>query len=200
MGNMLPLVLMIIACLLALALVIMALRRINQEGLTVSSSAEHKHFVRSVEEVKRKHEQAHIVATLTGDQDGSIELNYTRLGFGKVVDSPIENAVARVEAGLKREGMQIVEKIDLNKMLEREGEQPYFVIVFCHKPLAVAALASDPTLGLLTFSSVIRKDLSDNVHVEFTDPVRCMESVRLMEPDSAALGVKDALTRILATF
>lgn len=200
MGNMLPLILVIVAALLALALVVLALRRISKEGITVSSASKPKHFVRSVEDVKRRHEQAQVDSSITEDQSQAGEIIFTRHGFGKIVQSPAGNAAARVEAGLKQAGLQVVEKVDVNKLLDRSDAQPYYTLAFYHKKLAATAILDDPSVGLIQFSAVIRQDFADAVHVEFADPVKVVEQARVPSATQMALDVKSALTRILNSF
>lgn len=198
MSGMLPLILLIVASLLALTLVVMALRRINKEGLTVSAP-EQKHFVRSVEDVKRRHEQEQIAAQFTEEGPAADEINYTRHGFGKSVSLEFDKAVEQVQAALKQEGLQIKEDLDINRLLKREGEPACHVISFYNAKLASNAIATDPSIGLLLFSAVVRKDYSDAVHVEVSDPVKVVGEAKLSGLEQQAVEIKAALTRILTS-
>lgn len=195
--DMLPFIMLITACLLVLALVIMALMRINKEGLTLSAPAEQKHFVRSVEDVKRRHEQELVATSLTEDHSVAGEMVYTRHGFGRAVELEFDKAVERVQASLQQEKLRIKEDMDINQLLKRGEEPPYHVISFYHRKLAAAAVAADPSIGLLLFSAVVRRDYSDIVHVEFSDPVQIIEEARLAGLEAKAVEIKTALTRIL---
>ncbi|OIO72476.1 MAG: hypothetical protein CO186_03760 [Zetaproteobacteria bacterium CG_4_9_14_3_um_filter_49_83] len=189
---------LIVACLLALTLIIVAIKRISKEGLTVTDTRQH--FVRSVEDVKRQLEQERKEASITEKLDEAGSIFYSSHGFGKCVDESVENAALKVEVELSMAGIHVIDKIDINKLLGRVNKAPYFSIIFCDRKIAVTALETDPSLGLLQFTAIIRKDFDDTVKVEFMDPVRVVKADKLSASNQAALNLKETLIRILNSF
>ncbi len=159
---------LIVACVLALVLVIMASRRIQKEGLTVTAE-KRQHFKRSVEEVQRQQQQAHAVAHAS-DEIKSGAVVYSKFGFGRLVELPFEAAVDRVKATLRVEELALLKDADVLATLNKKDMPRCRMLTIYHGDLAGRALEVEPSLGLLTSTVTIRQDLSDDVHVEFSDP------------------------------
>lgn len=157
-----------VACLLALALIFLATRRIQKEGLTIHST-DRQHFVRSVEEVKRRQEQEQAIHSMADDA-GRGHVSVSRLGFGKTVQMSVEAAVARVKAALDAGGFQLMGATDVAAALHEKELPAYRVMTVIHRELACRAIEIEPLLGLMAANAIVRQDLAGDVHIEFTDP------------------------------
>lgn len=96
------------------------------------------------------------------------------------VDLPFEDAVARMEAGLKNEGFGVLCKIDIQaKLKEKLGvEFPRYVILgACNPPLAYQALQEEINLGLLLPCNAIVYERNGQVHVGVVDAEKMLSVV-----------------------
>ena len=171
MGSSFIFLLLIVACVLALVLVVMAFRRIQKEGLTVSDE-KREHFKRSVEDVQRQQLEAreeHAAANVSDDTSTGAVI-YSKFGFGRVIGLDFDAAVDRVKSTLRVEELTLLKDADVVAMLHKKDMPKCRMLTIYHGDLAGRALEIDPSLGLLTSTVTIRQDLSDDVHVEFSDP------------------------------
>lgn len=96
------------------------------------------------------------------------------------MDLPFEDAVARMEAGLKNEGFGILCKIDIQaKLKEKLGvEFPRYVILgACNPPLAYQALQEEINLGLLLPCNAIVYERNGQVYVGVVDAEKMLSVV-----------------------
>jgi uncharacterized protein (DUF302 family) len=96
------------------------------------------------------------------------------------VDLPFEDAVARMEAGLKNEGFGVLCKIDIQaKLKEKLGvEFPRYVILgACNPPLAYQALQEEINLGLLLPCNAVVYERNGQVHVGVVDAEKMLSVV-----------------------
>ena len=101
-------------------------------------------------------------------------------GYVARVDLPFEDAVARMEAGLKNEGFGVLCKIDIQaKLKEKLGvEFPRYVILgACNPPLAYQALQEEINLGLLLPCNAIVYERNGQVHVGVVDAEKMLSVV-----------------------
>jgi uncharacterized protein (DUF302 family) len=101
-------------------------------------------------------------------------------GYVARVDLPFEDAVARMEAGLKNEGFGILCKIDIQaKLKEKLGvEFPRYVILgACNPPLAYQALQEEINLGLLLPCNAVVYERNGQVHVGVVDAEKLLSVV-----------------------
>ncbi len=101
-------------------------------------------------------------------------------GYVVRVDLPFEDAVARMEAGLKNEGFGVLCKIDIQaKLKEKLGvEFPRYVILgACNPPLAYQALQEEINLGLLLPCNAIVYERNGQVHVGVVDAEKMLSVV-----------------------
>jgi len=171
LGHSFIFLLLIVACVLALVLVIMASRRIQKEGLTVSDD-KRQHFKRSVEDVQRQQQEEreeHAIANVSDDTSTGAVI-YSKFGFGRVIDLDFDAAVDRVKATLRVEELALLKDADVVATLHKKDLPRCLMLTIYHGELAGRALEIEPSLGLLTTTVTIRQDLSDDVHVEFSDP------------------------------
>jgi uncharacterized protein (DUF302 family) len=101
-------------------------------------------------------------------------------GYVATVDLPFEDAVARMEAGLKNEGFGVLCKIDIQaKLKEKLGiEFPRYVILgACNPPLAYQALQEEINLGLLLPCNAVVYVHNGQVHVGVVDAEKMLSVV-----------------------
>ena len=101
-------------------------------------------------------------------------------GYVARVDLPFEDAVARMEAGLKNEGFGVLCKIDIQaKLKEKLGvEFPRYVILgACNPPLAYQALQEEINLGLLLPCNAVVYERNGQVHVGVVDVEKMLSVV-----------------------
>jgi uncharacterized protein (DUF302 family) len=101
-------------------------------------------------------------------------------GYVARVDLPFEDAVARMEAGLKNEGFGVLCKIDIQaKLKEKLGvEFPRYVILgACNPPLAYQALQEEINLGLLLPCNAVVYEHNGQVYVGVVDAEKMLSVV-----------------------
>ena len=101
-------------------------------------------------------------------------------GYVARVDLPFEDAVARMEAGLKNEGFGVLCKIDIQaKLKEKLGvEFPRYVILgACNPPLAYQALQEEINLGLLLPCNAVVYERDGQVYVGVVDAEKMLSVV-----------------------
>ena len=160
---------MMLASVLALILVVMALRRIHKEGLTVNDQPRHQHFKRSVEDVQRQQREEHAVRDMASDT-GSTNVSYTKRGFVKNVENGFDEVMENVSRALRLAGFQILNDTDVMAVLRKKDAPKYRLLLIYHVGLAEQVFSIDPTIGLIASGISVRQDLSGTVHIEFSDP------------------------------
>ena len=113
-----------------------------------------------------------------------------------------DEAVAQMEAALKKEGFGVLCQIDIQaKLKEKLGiDFPKYVILgACNPPLAQQALQKDINLGLLLPCNAVVYEEGGQVHVGAIDAVRMLSVAN--DPDMAGLArqVNEKLRRALDT-
>jgi len=122
-------------------------------------------------------------------------------GFGKTVNMSFDEAVERVTVALQAEGFGVLTDIDVAATLKKKIDKtmpPYRILGACNPSLAARALDGEPSIGLLLpCNVVVRQDNSNQVHVEFMDPVAIMDMVD--NPDAVLLAgeVRRKLDRVM---
>jgi uncharacterized protein (DUF302 family) len=158
-----------LASVLALILVFMALKRIHKEGLTVSEQPKQQHFKRSVEDVQRQQREEQTVRDMTSDT-GSTNVSYTKRGFVKNVELGFDEVMENVSRALRMAGFQVLNDTDVMAVLQKKDVPKYRLLLIYHTKLAEQVFNIDPSIGLIASGISIRQDLSDTVHIEFSDP------------------------------
>lgn len=128
-------------------------------------------------------------------QDRKQDLQY---GHVVAVDLPFEDAVRRLEAGLKAEGFGVLCSIDIQaKMKEKLGvEFPRYVILgACNPPLALQALQQEINLGLLLPCNAVVYEQSGKVYAGVVDAARMLSVVGNPAMEPMAQQVNQRLRR-----
>ena len=198
MGSNTFFILLMLASVLALALVILALRRIQKEGLTVSDQPKQQHFKRSVEDVHRQQKEQQAVRDMTSDT-GSTNVSYTKRGFVKNVETGFDEVMENVSRALRLAGFQILNDTDVMAVLRKKDAPKYRLLLIYHTELAERVFTVDPTIGLIASGVSIRQDLSGTVHIEFSDPSLQQETANHPDLQKITSELREKLMDVLQT-
>jgi uncharacterized protein (DUF302 family) len=194
MESFIPLAL-IGACLLALVLIFLSIRRIQKEGFSIRST-DRQHFVRSVEDVKRQQELEQEILHMADDASRGRVIT-SRLGFGKTVQMSVEDAMNRVKEALHARGFQFMNAIDAVALLGDKQLPAYRLLTVYHRQWAARAIGVEPLLGLMTALAIVRQDLAGDVHIEFSDPSLAANQSGEAELHKMAAEFKAMLLKVL---
>jgi len=126
----------------------------------------------------------------------------TAYGFGKTLDLPFGEAVARVTKALQAEGFGVLTDIDVAATVKAKlglDMPPYRILGACNPALAHRAIATEPSIGLLLpCNVVVREDPAGTVFAEIMDPDAVMRLVNRAEISELGAQVRHKLERVLA--
>jgi uncharacterized protein (DUF302 family) len=111
-----------------------------------------------------------------------------------------DEALAQMEAALKKEGFGVLCQIDIQaKLKEKLGiDFPRYVILgACNPPLALRALQQDINLGLLLPCNAVVYEEGGQVHVGVVDAVRMLSVANHPEMEGLVRQVNEKLRRAL---
>jgi uncharacterized protein (DUF302 family) len=128
----------------------------------------------------------------------------TAVQYGHVVpvDLPFDEAVTRLEAGLKSEGFGVLCQIDIRaKLKEKLGvDFPRYVILgACNPPIAHRALQEEINLGLLLPCNAVVYERDGKVYAGVVDAAKMLSVVANPSMEPMACEVNEKLARALAT-
>jgi uncharacterized protein (DUF302 family) len=125
----------------------------------------------------------------------------SRIGFGRTVDMPFEQAVERVTAELDKEGFGVLTQIDVAATLKKKlgiDTPAYRILGACNPEFAHRALELVPEIGLLLPCNVVLRDDQGTVRVEFMNPEGVLGLVDRPEVLPVAKEVRQRLERVCA--
>ncbi len=102
------------------------------------------------------------------------------IGIGRTVDLAYEDALARVEEALKREGFGVLTRIDVRAtMKEKIGAEfrPYMILGACNPQMAHRALQAEDKIGTMLPCNVIVQERDGKSEVAAVDPVASMQAI-----------------------
>lgn len=123
----------------------------------------------------------------------------SRIGFGRTLAMPFDEAVTRVTEALRKEGFGVLSDIDVAGTLKAKLDvdfAPYRILGACNPPLAHRALELEPEIGLLLPCNVVVREQDGAVRVDFMDPTAVLDLVGRPEIHAVAADVKKRLTRV----
>ncbi|MGB8145219.1 MAG: DUF302 domain-containing protein [Chromatiaceae bacterium] len=119
--------------------------------------------------------------------------------FGVVLESPFEEAVARVKEALGAEKLGLVSEVDVGGIVRTKlGEDigGYLILGACAPGLARRVIQAQPAAGtLLPCNVVIRAINAASTAVDFMDPVSVLALARTPEIDAVAAEARAILER-----
>jgi uncharacterized protein (DUF302 family) len=118
------------------------------------------------------------------------------------VDLPMDEAVARTEAALAREGFGVLTRIDVAATLKQKigvAFRPYVILGACNPTLAHEALLLEDKVGtMLPCNIVVQQLRPGKSEVAAIDPVASMQAIDNAALKQAAVGVRAKLAAVIA--
>ena len=124
----------------------------------------------------------------------------TNYGDVRTTKLRFDEALAQMEAALKKEGFGVLCQIDIQaKLKEKLGvDFPRYVILgACNPPLAQQALQKDINLGLLLPCNTVVYEDGGQVHVGAVDALRMLSVANDPDMEGLAREVNEKLRRAL---
>lgn len=124
--------------------------------------------------------------------------------FGMVRQLPgvgYDDAVARVEAALQREGFGILTRIDVKQTLKNKIDvefRPYVILGACNPPLAHRALSAEDMIGLMLPCNVVVAETCSGSEVAIARPTVMMTVADAEGLEEVAGEAQERLERALA--
>lgn len=118
------------------------------------------------------------------------------------VDLPIDQAIARTEAALSREGFGVLTRIDVAATLQQKigaAFRPYVILGACNPTLAHEALLLEDKVGtMLPCNVVVQEVQPGKSEVAAIDPVASMQAIDNAALTEAAVRVRAKLAAVIA--
>lgn len=127
-------------------------------------------------------------------------VNAKEYGDVRATKLNFEDALAQLEAALKKEGFGVLCQIDIQaKLKEKLGADfpKYVILGACNPPLALQALQRDINLGLLLPCNAVVYEKGGQVHVGAIDAVRMLSVADHPDMQALARQVNEKLRRAL---
>ena len=114
---------------------------------------------------------------------------------------PFDEAIARTEAALKKEGFGIISRIDIQEALKMKigvDFRPYTILGACNPALAHEALKLEDKVGTMLPCNVVVQAHEDRIsEVAAVDPVASMQAIENPRLADAAEEVRQRLFRVI---
>lgn len=119
------------------------------------------------------------------------------------LDSSFDAAIARTTAALKAEGFGILTEIDVRATMKAklgiENFPNYRILGACNPPIAHAALAAEPDIGvMLPCNVIVRETAPGQVEIAAIDPVAAMSAIGNPKLTELAATVGEKLRRAIS--
>lgn len=124
----------------------------------------------------------------------------SKYGDVRTTKLSFDEALAQMEAALKKEGFGVLCQIDIQaKLKEKLGADfpRYAILGACNPPLALQALQRDMDLGLLLPCNVVVYEQNGEIHVGAIDAVKMLSVADQPEMEKLARQVNEKLRRAL---
>lgn len=194
MSSNLVFLLLIIACGLALVLIILTSRRIQKEGLTLDDKPR-EHFKRSIEDVQRQQREDQAVMQMADDSQGAITHN--KYGYSKKVSMSVDQALRKASMLLGAEEFQLLANTNVSEKLNKDDMTDCHMLTIYHRELAGRVIDLEPALGMMICRITFRHDLTDVVYVQISDPLLLLGNSATGELHEAVSAIKMKLLKVL---
>lgn len=123
--------------------------------------------------------------------------------ISKSLDGPFAEAVERTTAALKLEGFGILTDIDVKATMKAklgiDNFPGYRILGACNPPIAHAALAAEPDIGvMLPCNVIVRETAPGKVEIAAIDPIAAMSSIGNSRLTELAGEVGKKLKRVIS--
>jgi len=121
-------------------------------------------------------------------------------GYGRILEVPYGEAIAKVRTALDSEGFGVLSEIDIHeKLREKLGVDfpRYKILGACNPPIAYRSLQEEIELGLLLPCNVIVYEHEGKVVVSAVDAVKMLSVVGNPSLEAAAAEVNGKLHRVI---
>ena len=127
-------------------------------------------------------------------------MNFT---ISRALRADFDAAIERTVAALKAEGFGILSDIDVKATMKAklgiDDFGRYRILGACNPPIAHAALAAEPSIGvMLPCNVVVRETSSGNVEIAAINPVAAIGAIGNPALDSLAQDVAAKLAKAVA--
>jgi uncharacterized protein (DUF302 family) len=123
-------------------------------------------------------------------------------GFGKSLEIPFEEALAKIRGALEEQGFGILSEIDVNAKFREKLDidfRPYVILGACNPKLAYQALNTEIDLGLLLpCNVVVYAEYDGKTAVMAMDPVKALNVVANPAMKGIAENVRKLLVQAIA--
>ena len=112
-----------------------------------------------------------------------------------------DEAIARTEAALKREGFGVLTRVDVQQTLKDKIDvdfRPYTILGACNPKLAHEALQLEDKVGtMLPCNLVVQQTGDGRIEVAAINPVASMQAIDNPQLKQAAAVVRDKLSKVI---
>ncbi|GIV57895.1 MAG: hypothetical protein KatS3mg042_0808 [Rhodothermaceae bacterium] len=121
--------------------------------------------------------------------------------FARTLDTPVEDAIARVTEELQKEGFGILTEIDVQAVMKKKLDvemPPYRILGACNPHFAYQALQAENKIGTMLPCNVIVRQAEDGrTEVAAVDPVASMQAIDNPRLAEIAGEVRERLRRVV---
>jgi uncharacterized protein (DUF302 family) len=121
--------------------------------------------------------------------------------FGRTVNMPFEEAIARVTEELRKEGFGVLTDIDVKATMKKRLDvdfRNYRILGACNPPFAHRALLAEDKIGtMLPCNVIVQEHAPGVVEVAAVDPLASMAAVDNPDLGGIAEEVRTKLQRVV---
>jgi len=121
-------------------------------------------------------------------------------GFGKHLDLPFDEAMARTRAALKEQGFGVLTEIDVQRTMQEKlgvAFRRYVILGACNPPAAHRALSAELEIGLLLPCNVVLYEEDEGTAIRMMDPQAALSLTGNQEIAAIATEVRGRLEKAL---
>lgn len=121
-------------------------------------------------------------------------------GFGKQLDQPFAEVMARTRAALKDQGFGVLTEIDVQRTLQEKlgvDFRRYVILGACNPPAAHRALSAELEIGVLLPCNVVLYEENGGTAVRMMDPLAALGLTGNQEIAAVAMEIRARLEQVL---